>query len=369
VCDVAYNNVNNWLWTPFIERPDDSVKRLYIEVKFSMRDCNLFPGMALSCKETFSLYYHEDDNPVRVNQLNSALSVTEAPKVDNFKLIDRIASDEGRFTSNSEVIINTEVRSISMTKRGVHFAFRDQGACLSLISIKIYFIVCSRVVSGLAVFPETPTGQELTSFVTVNGACVANSSPLEDSPPKLICKGDGNWTLPSGGCRCNDGFEPNVDNNACKPIPGWKRQLNDNNSTRRAPTTSSSSNFTFLTENLPKRNFSSSEIPLLSKSRVPNDSMMGKEMLSRGFPGNKHLQHNKSATKEYYWIAGIVGAIVAVFGVAALFFFIYLKKHHEDCSKKQPSDCDTLEYTRASEGVSGSSLDHPPLVPTARCEC
>lgn len=42
VCDVAYQNVNNWLWTPFIERRD--ANRIYIEIKFSMRDCNLFPG-------------------------------------------------------------------------------------------------------------------------------------------------------------------------------------------------------------------------------------------------------------------------------------------------------------------------------------
>nr|XP_027221997.1 ephrin type-A receptor 4-A-like [Penaeus vannamei] len=48
VCDVAYNNVNNWLWTPFIER--GPANRMYIEVKFSMRDCSLFPGTALSCE-------------------------------------------------------------------------------------------------------------------------------------------------------------------------------------------------------------------------------------------------------------------------------------------------------------------------------
>ena len=46
VCDVAYNSVNNWLWTPFIERRD--ANRIYIEIKFSMRDCNLFPGTPLA---------------------------------------------------------------------------------------------------------------------------------------------------------------------------------------------------------------------------------------------------------------------------------------------------------------------------------
>ena len=147
VCDVAYNNVNNWLWTPFIERKD--ANRIYIEIKFSMRDCNLFPGkkneathlnslmhslllvkslsdynfftrgiwyqmwplispllspmsleipagMALSCKETFSLLYYEFD---------SAHKEPPPWEPESYKLIDRIAADEGRFTSNTEVSI------------------------------------------------------------------------------------------------------------------------------------------------------------------------------------------------------------------------------------------------------------------------
>nr|CAI5866712.1 unnamed protein product [Callosobruchus analis] len=63
VCDVAYNNVNNWLWTPFIER--NVSNRMYIEIKFTIRDCSLFPGNALSCKETFSLLYYEFDAVTR----------------------------------------------------------------------------------------------------------------------------------------------------------------------------------------------------------------------------------------------------------------------------------------------------------------
>jgi hypothetical protein len=31
VCDVSYPNVNNWLWTPFIERGE--ANRIYIEIK------------------------------------------------------------------------------------------------------------------------------------------------------------------------------------------------------------------------------------------------------------------------------------------------------------------------------------------------
>ena len=34
-------------------------KRLYIEMKFSMRDCSLSPDVVRSCKETFDLRYFE----------------------------------------------------------------------------------------------------------------------------------------------------------------------------------------------------------------------------------------------------------------------------------------------------------------------
>lgn len=52
--------------------------------------------MALSCKETFSLLYYEHDG------LNKEPPPWEP---DSYKIIDRIAADEGRFTSNNDVSI------------------------------------------------------------------------------------------------------------------------------------------------------------------------------------------------------------------------------------------------------------------------
>ncbi|XP_077509571.1 eph receptor tyrosine kinase isoform X13 [Amblyomma americanum] len=172
-----------------------------------MRDCNLFPGMALSCKETFSLLYYEFDAATR-----------EPPpwEPESYKPVDRIAADEGRFTSNAEVIINTEVRSVPVTKKGVYFAFRDQGACLSLIAVKVYYIVCPNVTTSLAHFPETPTASEVTAIVTAEGQCVANAR-VAGSPPRMLCKGDGNWTLPSGGCACIPGYR--AVGNSCQMCP------------------------------------------------------------------------------------------------------------------------------------------------------
>ncbi len=105
------------------------------------------------------------------------------------------------------------MRSIPVTKKGVYFAFRDQGACISLLAIRVYYITCPEVTASFAAFPATPTGRELTSIEQSNGVCVANA--IEDAPPKYLCKGDGNWYLQGGGCLCKPGYEANVEKQTC----------------------------------------------------------------------------------------------------------------------------------------------------------
>ncbi|CAG0878978.1 unnamed protein product [Darwinula stevensoni] len=205
VCDVAYSDVNNWLWTPFIER--GPAQRIYIEIKFSMRDCALFPGTALSCKETFSLLYYEFD-----------VATHEPPpwQPESYTLVDRIAADEGRFTQTGDVIINTEVRSIPVTKKGVYFAFRDQGACISLLAIRVFYIACPEIVAGLARFPETLTGPDLTSIETAAGQCAAHAQNSGPEPPHYLCKADGTWYFLTGECLCQPGYEPDDTMQSCK---------------------------------------------------------------------------------------------------------------------------------------------------------
>ncbi|XP_050742811.1 ephrin type-B receptor 1-B isoform X6 [Drosophila biarmipes] len=206
VCDVAYHNVNNWLWSPFIDR--GPANRLYIEIQFTIRDCSLFPGNALSCKETFSLLFYEFDAATR-----------EPPpwQTDSYRLIARIAAGEGRFNQNSDVDINTEVKSIAVNKKGVYFAFRDQGACISVLAVKVYYITCPAVTENFAHFNETPTGKEITIIEKQNGTCVENAEPYE--APTYLCKGDGKWTILTGGCRCKAGYEPNNLNKTCTECP------------------------------------------------------------------------------------------------------------------------------------------------------
>jgi Eph receptor B1 len=208
VCDVTYakNNVNNWLWTPFITR--NGANRISIEIKFSLRNCDLFPGMVLQCKETFSLLYYEFDAATR-----------EPPpwEPESYKLIDQIAADMGRFTDPTEVIINTETRSIDVTKKGVYFAFRDQGACLSLLAVKVYYLTCPEKTVGFAHYPETPTGPEVTSILKIGGKCVENAEVINE--PYNLCQGDGTWNFHSGQCACMAGYEADSTSQSCTSCP------------------------------------------------------------------------------------------------------------------------------------------------------
>uniref|UniRef100_A0A336MPK1 CSON003848 protein n=1 Tax=Culicoides sonorensis TaxID=179676 RepID=A0A336MPK1_CULSO len=206
VCDVAYNNVNNWLWSPFIDR--GPANRLYIEIHFTIRDCSLFPGNALSCKETFSLLFYEFDAATR-----------EPPpwQPESYKLIGRIAAGEGRFNQNSDVDINVEVKSIAVTKKGVYFAFRDQGACISILAVKVYYVTCPAITINFAHFNETPTGREVTIIEQQTGYCVENAEASE--PPTYLCKGDGKWTILTGGCKCKVGYEADIDKQTCNVCP------------------------------------------------------------------------------------------------------------------------------------------------------
>lgn len=105
------------------------------------------------------------------------------------------------------------MKSIAVTKKGVYFAFRDQGACISVLAVKVYYITCPAITENFAHFNETPTGREITIIEKQVGICVKNAESTE--PPTYLCKGDGKWTILTSGCKCKVGFEPDYEKQTC----------------------------------------------------------------------------------------------------------------------------------------------------------
>lgn len=200
VCNVMSPNQNNWLRTSWVQR--HGAHRVYAEIRFTLRDCNSMPGVLGTCKETFNLYYLQSDR-----------DLGSTPRESQFVKIDTIAADES-FTNVDLGIrrlkLNTEVRGVGpLSKRGFYLAFQDIGACIAIVSVRVYYKKCPAMVRNLASFSEAVTGADSSSLVEVRGECVGHSE--ERDTPKMYCSADGEWLVPIGKCVCSAGYEEQRD--------------------------------------------------------------------------------------------------------------------------------------------------------------
>uniref|UniRef100_A0A8C4QXZ6 receptor protein-tyrosine kinase n=1 Tax=Eptatretus burgeri TaxID=7764 RepID=A0A8C4QXZ6_EPTBU len=208
VCNVIRESQNNWLRTHWV--PRNGAQRIYVELKFTLRDCNSIPGVSHTCKETFNLFYHEANGE-------------SGPDFDvaKFTKIDTIAADES-FThvdvGDRVLKLNTEVRELpSLSARGFYLAFQDVGACVALVTVRAYYKRCSATVRGLAMFPATVAGAASSSLLVVPGTCVPGAHAAE--VPRMHCSSDGEWLVPIGQCTCRAGYQQAPGNRcrACRP--------------------------------------------------------------------------------------------------------------------------------------------------------
>uniref|UniRef100_A0A8C3A5J7 receptor protein-tyrosine kinase n=1 Tax=Cyclopterus lumpus TaxID=8103 RepID=A0A8C3A5J7_CYCLU len=205
VCNVGEREQDNWLRTTFIQRRP-SASRVFVELQFIVRDCNSFDGTSLTCKETFNLFTSESDADVGTTF-----------RKGQFKKVATIAPDE--ITSKNELRINTETRVVeNLSRKGFYLAFQDIGACVALLSTRVYYKTCLATVKSLASFPETVAGGENQALREVSGACVVNA--VSEELPRIYCTVDGEWVVPVGQCQCNLGYEEVKD--ACQECqPGF----------------------------------------------------------------------------------------------------------------------------------------------------
>uniref|UniRef100_A0A3Q0S141 receptor protein-tyrosine kinase n=1 Tax=Amphilophus citrinellus TaxID=61819 RepID=A0A3Q0S141_AMPCI len=209
VCNVMEpTQQNNWLQTGWVARRGG--QRIFVELQFTLRDCNSIPGVAGTCKETFNLLYVESDRDLG--------GVT---REDRYTKIDTIAADES-FTQGDlgerKMKLNTEVREIGhLNRKGFHLAFQDVGACVALVAVRVYYKRCLATVQNLAVFPDTVAEAAFATLVEVRGTCVNNSEVDADSPPRMHCSAEGEWLVPIGKCSCSAGYEEG--HSSCEACP------------------------------------------------------------------------------------------------------------------------------------------------------
>ncbi|XP_036111871.1 ephrin type-A receptor 10 [Molossus molossus] len=211
VCNVLEPNQDNWLQTGWISRGRG--QRIFVELQFTLRDCSSIPGAAGTCKETFNVYYLETEADLGRGR--------PRPGSSRPRKIDTIAADES-FTQGDlgerKMKLNTEVRELGqLSRRGFHLAFQDVGACVALVSVRVYYKQCRATVRGLAAFPATAAESAFSTLVEVTGTCVAHSEGEPGRPPRMHCGADGEWLVPVGRCSCSAGFQERGD--ICEACP------------------------------------------------------------------------------------------------------------------------------------------------------
>ncbi|XP_012681497.2 ephrin type-A receptor 2 [Clupea harengus] len=192
VCNVeSPAGQDNWLRTTFIQR-QPTATRVFVELRFVVRDCNSFNGASLTCKETFNLYASDSD-----------VDIGTSFRKNHFRKVATIAPDE--ISRVGELKINTETRVVeNLSRKGFYLAFQDIGACVALYSVRVYYKICPATIKSLAAFPETVAGGDKQNLRKVAGECVENA--VSEDQPLIYCTVDGEWVVPVGQCQCRAGY-------------------------------------------------------------------------------------------------------------------------------------------------------------------
>uniref|UniRef100_G1QSZ6 Ephrin type-A receptor 1 n=1 Tax=Nomascus leucogenys TaxID=61853 RepID=G1QSZ6_NOMLE len=206
-------DTDHWLRSNWIYRGEEA-SRVHVELQFTVRDCKSFPGGAgpLGCKETFNLLYMESDQDVGI-QLRRPL----------FQKVTTVAADQSftiRDLASGSMKLNVERCSLGrLTRRGLYLAFHNPGACVALVSVRVFYQRCPETLNGLAQFPDTLPGP--AGLVEVAGTCLphARASPRPSGAPRMHCSPDGEWLVPVGRCHCEPGYEEGGSGEECIACP------------------------------------------------------------------------------------------------------------------------------------------------------
>uniref|UniRef100_A0A3Q0QSB4 receptor protein-tyrosine kinase n=1 Tax=Amphilophus citrinellus TaxID=61819 RepID=A0A3Q0QSB4_AMPCI len=201
---------SHWLRSGYIQRRGAS--QVYVELRFTMMECSSRSTHHRSCKETFNLYYYQADS-------NDA-TATYPPWMENpYVKVDTVAADF-LLRKDGEKKLNVKTLRLGpLSKRGFYLAFQAQGACMALLSVRVFFKKCPPLVSALSSFPETIPR---TLVQEAQGVCVEHAAQQGPRlrPPKLFCGEDGQWVgQPTTSCACVPGFEPAEGYTRCTACP------------------------------------------------------------------------------------------------------------------------------------------------------
>nr|CDS29955.2 ephrin type A receptor 4 A [Hymenolepis microstoma] len=255
-----------WLFGPLI--PLGRALSVHMQVNFMMRSCadrEIADGRGGTCRENFDVFLQQETR-------RSDMDTTEVPQKESFKKLATISSDSkwsSTYPSDDAAVTSWLIRFRPQTDQStgllptssaingwMRLAIRDQGACLMLDRIRVYYLSCPAWQVRFMILPETPAGHD-AEVREVQGHCVAGAEPTIVSQPEVnqlessnqsqglkpsFCKANGQWhILQDNVCECLPGYESSVEENLCLSCPmGTYKALHGTGFCRPCPPNSTS---------------------------------------------------------------------------------------------------------------------------------
>ena len=205
VCGFSVGIQDNWLITQHISRVVDGVplEQVNVEVEFQLIGCD----PVLNCQRTFEINKYE----------TSTISTSEAADIDNYNVVERLApmDDFANVTENQTAVLDFETQ-----ETGFYVAIRDQGSCIVISRLLVFYYVCPAGVQDLIELPET-IAPRIGQGSMQTGRCVPNASPTTNV--SVECSSGGVWST-DVECTCDQGYAANLNRTACLRFGKYKNK-------------------------------------------------------------------------------------------------------------------------------------------------
>lgn len=190
---------NYWLLSDQI--PVRDANRIDVVVRYLITSCLKVPkNGGPYCVNVFDLYVHQSDQVIADTDLYPD------------PLSNSVAYEKVAEIKQATDIITSETKSILVKGNYVILAFHNYGACVTLLSVKVTYNVCSdgTLSSSLVSLQRTVAPANVSDTIRVEGNCAKDAVQVSGSL-FVHCESNGEWNTTGleGKCFCKEDMENN----------------------------------------------------------------------------------------------------------------------------------------------------------------
>ena len=142
VCGFPAGPQNNWLITQLINRTVNGTRlpQVGVMIEFELRSCDI-TLQSVNCKRTFNIYIHE----------TSTETSAAARNINNYRQMQRVSPDVTTGARVNETVVVNFITNHS----SFYFAIQDEGTCLIITRVIVFYHFCPNQAVNLISHPES----------------------------------------------------------------------------------------------------------------------------------------------------------------------------------------------------------------------